>query len=59
MRSAQPESLQITYSAEPSGASLTFHANNTLLTKAINEWFDTQVQDHGHDAMEMHRRHHP
>ena len=58
MRSAQSGSLQIIYSAEPSGPSLTFNANNTQLIKAIHEWFDAQVQDHGHDAREMHR-HHP
>jgi hypothetical protein len=59
MRSARHGSLQITYLAEPSGASLTFHANNARLIKAIHEWFDAQVQDHGHDAMEMHCLHHP
>jgi len=58
MRNSQPGSLQITYSAEPSGANLTFHANNALLIKAIHEWFDAQVHD-GQDAMEMHRHHHP
>lgn len=59
MRSAKPGQLQVSYATEAAGASLTFHSVDILLIKAIHDWFDAQVHDHGHDAMEMHHRHHP
>ena len=59
LRSALSGELQVNYSAEAAGASLIFYSTDTLLIKAVHELFDAQLHDHGHDAMEMHHRHHP
>ena len=58
LRQAKPGGLHISYAAEPSGASLSFRSDDALLIKAVHDWFDAQVHDHGRDAMEVHR-HHP
>ena len=57
MREAKADHLHIAYRAEPSGARLTFRSDEASLIMAVHEWFDAQVHDHGHDAMEVH--HHP
>ena len=57
LREAKQGSLHIIYTAEPAGARLTFRSDDTLLVRAIHDWFDAQLHDHGHDAMEVH--HHP
>ncbi len=58
LRSAKPGTLNITYSLEPLGARLSLDSKDAVLIKAVHEWFDAQLHDHGHDAREMHCPHH-
>lgn len=58
LRSAKPGLLQIDYTAEAAGASLTFQSRDPQLIQAVHDWFDAQLHDHGHDAMDMHCPHH-
>ena len=54
LKSAKTGEIHILYQAEPKGASLVFTSKNPAMIKAIHQWFDAQVHDHGHDAMMMH-----
>lgn len=54
MRGAKPGLLQIDYTAEAAGASLTFQSRDQQLINAVHDWFDAQLHDHGRDAMDMH-----
>jgi len=58
MRNAEPGHLHIDYAAEAAGASLTFSSRDPQLIKAVHDWFDAQLHDHGHDAIEMQCPHH-
>ncbi|WP_020483013.1 hypothetical protein [Methylomonas sp. MK1] len=58
LRSAKPGQLQIDYVAEAAGASLSFRSSDPQLIQAVHDWFDAQLHDHGHDAMDMHCPHH-
>ncbi|CAD6873447.1 aspartate carbamoyltransferase [Methylomonas fluvii] len=58
MRAAKPGALQIHYTAEAAGASLTFHSRDPELIAAVHDWFDAQLRDHGGDATAMHCPHH-
>jgi hypothetical protein len=57
LKNAKPGTLQIIYTAEPAGASLSFKSTDSELIKAVHSWFDAQLHDHGHDAMQMHHQH--
>lgn len=63
LRAAQPGQLQIGYTAEAAGASLSFRTKHPALVAAVHEWFDAQLHDHGADAMDMncpmHSQHQP
>ncbi|MDD4915424.1 MAG: aspartate carbamoyltransferase [Methylococcales bacterium] len=59
LKQASPAQLKIVYADDPAGASLTFTAADSRFIPAVHAWFDAQLHDHGHDAVEMHRLHHP
>jgi hypothetical protein len=54
LKQASPEQLHIVYADDPAGASLTFTATDDRFIQAVHTWFDAQLHDHGHDAMDMH-----
>jgi len=58
LQAAKAGGMQIVYNAEPNGASLSYATADPQLLAALHAWFDAQLHDHGHDAMEMHQMHH-
>jgi hypothetical protein len=58
LKQAKAAEIQIDYNAEPLGASITFVTQKPELLNAVHTWFDAQLHDHGHDAMQMHQQHH-
>lgn len=52
LRAARQGELEIRYRDLPDGGEITYRSGDPRLVAAIHEWFDAQVSDHGHDAME-------
>jgi hypothetical protein len=57
LQAAQPGRIAIDYRDVPKGAELRFRTADPQLAKALHEWADAQLSDHGADAHEGH--HHP
>ena len=51
---ADPSAIKVQYREIKSGASISYTTNNRELIKALHKWFDAQLSDHGHDAMQGH-----
>lgn len=58
LSAAKPGQISIDYRDVKGGAELNYGTRNPELVKALHRWFDTQVSDHGPDAMQDHRHHH-
>ena len=54
LKAAQPAEIEIQYSELQAGAQLSYTSKNPKLVAALHQWFDAQLADHGHDAMEGH-----
>jgi hypothetical protein len=63
LRSADPAAIKVRYREIKAGGEVVYTAADQKLVKALHSWFDAQLSDHGHDAMEghdhsgMHRTH--
>lgn len=57
LKRAQPGQIKIAYRNVKGGAELSYRTQDQRLVAAIHRWFDAQLSDHGHDAMEGHRHH--
>ncbi|MGD0958427.1 MAG: aspartate carbamoyltransferase [Methylomonas sp.] len=53
MAHAKPGALQIEYAEETAGATLTFTGHNPDMINAVHSYFNAQLRDHGHDALEV------
>lgn len=58
LREAKPEQLSIRYRDVAAGGELLYRGYDAKTIKAVHEWFNAQLSDHGADAIEMHH-HHP
>lgn len=54
LRAAKPGELSIAYRDLPNGGEITYRTVQPRLVAALHQWFDAQLSDHGHDAMEGH-----
>jgi hypothetical protein len=54
LKRAKRTEIEITYAAIDAGGQITFMASDPTLVHALHEWFDAQLSDHGHDAMQGH-----
>lgn len=52
LKAAKPGQIEIDYSDIEGGAQLLFKTSDPALIAALHQWFDTQLSDHGKDAME-------
>ena len=57
LQTALPGQIQITYRDVKGGANLTYKTSAPHLVKALHDWFDAQLSDHGADAMNGHSHH--
>jgi len=57
LKAAPPGSVSIRYADVKGGAMLTYSTADKRLVHALHRWFDAQLDDHGHDAMEGHAAH--
>jgi hypothetical protein len=57
LKAAKPGEMKITYRDIGGGAELTYRTENAKLVRALNNWFDAQLSDHGKDAVEGHQHH--
>lgn len=57
LKAAGPGQIAITYQPVPGGAELRYATSDKRLVKALHQWFDAQLSDHGTDAMAGHDRH--
>ncbi len=54
LKRAKRSQIEVTYAAIDAGGQITFVASEPVLVRALHEWFDAQLSDHGHDAMQGH-----
>lgn len=54
LKNAKPSEIEISYKPIESGGQVTYTTTNPDLVKALHEWFDAQLSDHGSDAMTGH-----
>lgn len=54
LRKAEPGQLHVVYKVLEDGAEITYSSEVPGLVDAIHSWFDTQLADHGPDAMSGH-----
>jgi hypothetical protein len=52
LKQARAGAITIRYRDVPGGGELVFRTRQAELAHALHAWFDTQLADHGHDAME-------
>jgi hypothetical protein len=52
LRQAKPDALTVTYRDLDNGAEVTYVGTTPAIQDAIHRWFDAQLSDHGHDAMD-------
>jgi hypothetical protein len=57
LQAAKPGQIAIDYRDVPKGAELRFRTVDPRLAKALHEWADAQLSDHGADAHEGHHHH--
>lgn len=54
LEAAKPSDIRITFAELRAGGQITFFATDKSLVRALHDWFDAQLSDHGHDAMQGH-----
>jgi hypothetical protein len=54
LKAADPGELQVKYQDTKAGGTIVYETKNPEVLTALHQWFDAQVSDHGHDAMEGH-----
>lgn len=54
LKAARPGQMEISYRELRDGAELSYRSADSKLVQALHRWFDAQLADHGHDAMEGH-----
>ncbi|OGB24694.1 MAG: aspartate carbamoyltransferase [Burkholderiales bacterium RIFCSPLOWO2_02_FULL_57_36] len=54
LKQADPSAIKVRYKDIRSGARIAYATDNPELVQALHKWFDAQLSDHGHDAMEEH-----
>jgi hypothetical protein len=52
LKSAKPGAILYVYRDVEGGAQIVYHTTDTTLLAALHAWFDAQISDHGHDAMQ-------
>ena len=57
LKAAPKDRLRIDFREVPAGAELTYRTNDPALVRALHQWFDAQLSDHGADAMAGHHHH--
>lgn len=54
LKAAKPGQIAIDYRDIKNSAELTYKTSDAKLVAALHRWFDAQLSDHGHDAIEVH-----
>lgn len=54
LKDAKRSAIKVQYQELKDGAKIVYTTNQPRLVNALHKWFDAQVSDHGHDAMEGH-----
>lgn len=54
LKQADPSAIKVQYREIKSGGRIAYTTSNPELIAALHKWFDAQLSDHGHDAMEGH-----
>ena len=57
LEAAKPGKLAISYQDVASGAELIYQTDDAKLVSALHTWFDSQISDHGADAIAGHQHH--
>lgn len=57
LKAAGPGQIAMAYADLKDGAELRYTTANPALVKALHQWFDAQLTDHGKDAMAGHAAH--
>lgn len=57
LRKAKPGQLKIHYKDLADGAEIDYAADDTILLKALHQWFDAQLSDHARHAVSGHQQH--
>lgn len=52
LRGASQADLEIAYRDIERGGEITYEGRTSTIRRAIHDWFDAQLADHGHDAMD-------
>ncbi|MEO6982216.1 MAG: hypothetical protein ABI072_03775 [Edaphobacter sp.] len=58
LKTSKPGQISIDYKDVKAGAELTYGTTDAKLVKALHQWFDAQLADHGSDAMAGQSQHH-
>jgi hypothetical protein len=58
LKRAQPDDIKFEYKALENGAQIHFSTEYPQYDKALHEWFDAQMSDHGNDVIPEHIKHH-
>jgi hypothetical protein len=54
LENGKRSAIKVRYQAMKDGAKIVYTTSQPGLVDALHKWFDAQVSDHGHDAMEGH-----
>ena len=54
LKNAKPSAIKVQYQQIRNGAKIVYTTADPKLVNALHKWFDAQVSDHGHDAMQGH-----
>jgi hypothetical protein len=57
LEAAKPGKVAISYQDVASGAELIYQTDDAKLVSALHTWFDSQISDHGADAIAGHQHH--
>ena len=58
LKRAEPDDIKFEYKALKNGAQIHFSTEYPQYDKALHEWFDAQMSDHGNDVIPEHIKHH-
>lgn len=58
LKASKPGQIDIEYKDVEAGAELIYGTADAKLVKALHQWFDAQLADHGSDATAGHSQHH-
>ncbi|MDD5412386.1 MAG: aspartate carbamoyltransferase [Methylobacter sp.] len=58
LKKAEIDDIKFEYKALPNGAQIHYSTEYPQYDKALHEWFDAQVSDHGSDVIPEHMKHH-